>query len=420
MAEPGGGRTAEVADADRPGAVAPAVVLLLGPAHSVHTRRWASALAGRGHRVVVTGWAPAAPLPGVEIRVPGAGGRAPGGPVGGAWRLLTTGWWLRRQVRRLRPDVVHVHSVGRAGLLSLALPRDAVRVVTPWGSELRTATSSRLRGWVTRRAFRRADLVLPTSASVTAEVTTRYRIPASRTATLSWGVDDSLFRLRDTVRRADVRRGLGVPVDATVVLAPRGVSPVYRTDDVLRAFTQVAAERPDLHLVVLAGHEPAEPGAARARADGLLRATERAEQLPERVTLVPRTLTPAETFALMCASDVVVSVPRSDQRSSSVLEAALAGCRLLLADLPPYRELRADGLVADLVAEPLAPRLADALRAVGPLAPAQRSTNADLIQATETWSRQVSAMQGLYRRLCAEGRRRGRSARHRPRSGEHS
>ena len=34
-----------------------------------------------------------------------------------------------------------------------------------------------------------------------------------------------------------------------------------------------------------------------------------------------------------------MSVPAGDQRSSSVLEAALAGCRLLLSDIPPYREL---------------------------------------------------------------------------------
>ncbi|WP_200210540.1 glycosyltransferase family 4 protein [Micromonospora coerulea] len=398
MADPAGGRAGDEPGRARPGAVPP-VVLLLAPAQSVHTRRWASALAGRGHRVVVTSWVAAEPLPDVELRVPGGGGAVPGGPLGGAWRLLATGWWLRRQVRQIRPDVVHVHSVGRGGLLSLALPRGAARVVTPWGSELRTATGSRLRRWVTRHAFRRADLVLPTSASLTAEVTTRYRIPTARTATLSWGVDDALLGLRDTVRRSEVRREFGVPAGATVLLSMRGTAPVYRTDDILGAYAHAARERPDLHLVLLAGHEPAEAVAAGERGAALDRAAALAAALPGRVTVVRRTLSPRETFALMCASDVAVSVPRSDQRSSAVLEAALAGCRLLLADLPPYRELLADGLVADLVGEPLRTGLAGLLRTAGPLPPTDQRANRRFIETSETWSRQVSAMQSHYRRL---------------------
>ncbi|MCM0674748.1 hypothetical protein NCC78_08605 [Micromonospora phytophila] len=288
-----------------------------------------------------------------------------------------------------------------------------------------TSTDPRSRtdglGWVTRAALRRADLVLPTSASVTEEMTARYRIPVARTATLSWGVDDDLLRLRDTVHRPGVRDAFGIPAAATVLLSVRSAAPVYRTDDILRAFAQVAEERPDLHLVVLAGHEPAESGAAEARTGCLARAAELAESLPGRVTLVRRTLTGQETFALMCASDIAVSVPRWDQRSSSVLEAALAGCRLLLADLPPYRELLADGLVAELVPEPLGAGLAGLLRTAGSLPERDRSANRSFIETSETWSRQVSAMQGFYRRLSAGARPpAGRPTTPRPGAGERS
>ncbi|RKN45475.1 glycosyltransferase family 4 protein [Micromonospora endolithica] len=378
------------------------MLVLLGAAQSVHVRRWASALAARGHRVVVTSWLPAEPLAHVEIRTPEpvVGARAGRtSRAGRVLRMLSTARWLRREIRRVRPDVVHVHSVGRAGLLSLALPRHAVRVVTPWGSDLRFAARSRLRGWVASAVLRRADLVVPTSRSVTREVTDRYRIPAHRATTVSWGVDDDFLCLRDTIDRRAVRAELGVPVDGRVIISMRGAGQVYRTDDIVRAFRTVAPDCPDLHLIVLAGHEPADGAAAGARADCLERVRTVGRELPERLTLVERTLPPADVFRLMRASDLAVSIPRWDQRSSAVLEAALAGCRLLLADLPAYHELLADGLVAELVTEPVADHLPGMFRAAAPLPPAEQLHNRHFIETSELWSRQVEVMRELYRRV---------------------
>ncbi|MEH1015180.1 glycosyltransferase family 4 protein [Micromonospora sp. CPCC 206060] len=379
------------------------VVLLLGAANSIHTRRWATTLAEQGHRVVVASWVSADPIPGVDLRVADGAGRVRASRGRAVWGLLTTGWWLRRQLRQVRPDVVHVHSVGTAGLLSLVLPSGTVRVVTPWGSELRTAARSRLRRWVARRVLRGANLVVPTSASVTEEVTGRYRVPAARTATLSWGVDDALIGSRDQVRPSAVRREFGIPEQATVVLSVRSATTVYRVDEILAAFASAARERADLHLVVLSGLRPAEASALRSQQECLARIQVLAAALPGRVTVVDRTLQPAQVFALMCASEVAVSVPRWDQRSTTVLEAALAGCRLFLADLPPYRELLADGLVAELVPEPIDTGLAARLVAAGRLGDAEQRRNRAFIEQTESWSRQVATMRQWYGALVGTG-----------------
>ncbi|MBO4205812.1 glycosyltransferase family 4 protein [Micromonospora echinofusca] len=373
----------------------PPLVLLLGAGNSIHVRRWAGALAGRGHRVVVLSWVPAEPIPGVELRVAGGAGRARPTWRWAACRLPATGWWFRQQIHRIRPDVVHVHSVGTAGLLSLVAPQVARRVVTPWGSDLRIAARSRWRAWVAGAALRRADLVVPTSRSVTEEVTRRYRVPADRATTLSWGVDDDLIRARDAVDRAAVRAAFGIPADATVVLSMRTAAPLYRTDEILDAFRRAAPLRPDLHLVLLRGLAPA--GALAAQQRCLARAHDVARALPGRITVVDRAVSPTEMFALMRTSAVAVSVPRWDQRSTTVLEAALAGCRLVLADLPAYRELVSDGLLADLVPEPLGPGLAEALLRARPLTEADQQAHRHLIETRESWSHQVEAMRQLYR-----------------------
>jgi glycosyltransferase involved in cell wall biosynthesis len=376
-------------------------VVLLAPAGSLHTRRWAAALTGAGHRVVVASWSPGPPLPAGELRI------APGGR---SLRLPRARAWLRELVEDVRPDVVHVHSVGVPGLLSLALPSGPARVVTPWGSELRAAERSAARAAVIRMAVARADLVLPTSAEVAAEMIGRYRVPAWRTRVLSWGVAEELIAAQPSIRPETIRASWGIPRDATVVLSIRSVSATYRTRELVSAFAQAAAVRPDLFLVVLGGHRPS--SASTRRTGDAYRAdiTAAAGVGADRTVIIDRTLSQLEVFGLMSAADVAVSIPPADQRSSSVLEAALAGCRLLLSDIAPYREMAGDGLAAGLLAEPVEHSLTDALGRTRP-DPARARANADFIRTREREAEKTAALEQIYRELrSAQGGRFRRGA----------
>ncbi len=362
------------------------------PASAAQRSRWAAALAAAGHRVIVASWQPGPGLPGADLRI------APGAGTWPAIRAVRAAGWLQRLVRDIRPDLVHVHSVGAHGLLALALPRGPAMVVTPWGSELRAARRSVPRAAVIRLALRRAGLVLPTSAEAAAEATGRYRVPRARIQVLSWGVSADLISARPRISAAAVRQEFGIPACATVVLSIRSASATYRTREIVAAFRRAAAHRPELFLVVLAGHRPARAAARRAQDGylGLVRAA--ATGIEDRILVVGRTLGPLQAFGLMCASDLAVSVPLGDQRSSSVLEAALAGCRLILADIGPYRELVSDGLAADLVAEPVLDTLADRLR-TAPGGTAGSDRNRRFILGQENGAAKIAELERIYRRL---------------------
>lgn len=373
----------------------PLRLLLLAPATSAHTRRWADALAALGHTVTVCSWHDPGPD---RAATPWRLSSAPAAGAWWPWRVLRATRWLRREARRTRPDVIHVHSLGVHGALSLALPtRTTPLLVTPWGSELRAADHHPGRALVARLALHRAAQVLPTSREVATKVANRYRITPSRITVLSWGVPDILLDSSEGTDPRQTRASFGITADATVVLSIRSTSQVYRTQEILNAFAHAAQERPDLHLVLLAGHRPAQPGPARAQQHYQATLRSGTAHLADRVTVIDRLLGQDELFALMRVSEIAVSVPHADQRSSSVLEAAAAGCRLLLADIPPYRELVADGLHADLLPDPLPTTLADALTAATPLPRAQCLANRELISRAERASVQITQLEHLYR-----------------------
>jgi glycosyltransferase involved in cell wall biosynthesis len=164
------------------------------------------------------------------------------------------------------------------------------------------------------------------------------------------------------------------------------------------SFARAAADRPDLFLVVLGGHRPDRESARRAKDEYLDRIRDASSAIRDRVLIIEHPLTPKETFEVMCASDIAVSIPAADQRSSSVLEAALAGCGLLLSDIPPYREMLSDGLTAELLSEPVTSSLTEHLRRVTADVSIGRS-NRQFILAKENGAIKACELDRIYRNL---------------------
>ena len=349
-------------------------------------------LSSVGHRVVVASWQPGPELAGAELRV------APAVRASPVQRVPRAIVWLRRMIRDVHPDIVHVHSLGAYGALALALPHGLVQVVTPWGGELRAARNSVARASVVRFAVRRAGLVLPTSPSVAAEMIDRYAVPSTRVRVFSWGVAEALIAAQPSISAGSVRASLGIPANATAVLSIRNTATVYRTLEIVSAFARAAADRPDLFLIVLGGRRWDRESAQRANDGYLDRTRDAASAIQDRCLILEHPLTPRETFEVMCASDVDVSIPVGDQRSSSVLEAALAGCRLLLSDIAPYREMIRDGLAADLLPEPVTSSLTEHLRRVTTNESISRG-NKEFILNKENGAIKARELDRIYRKL---------------------
>ena len=323
---------------------------------------------------------------------------APAVGDGPARRLPLAVPWLRRVVKETRPDVVHVHSLGIYAALSLALPGGPARVLSPYGGDLRAARHSFGRAAMLRLALRQADMVLPCSAELGAEVATRYAVPADRMQVLSWGVAGHLIATQPSISPSGIRAGFGIPPNATVVLSVRSTSATYRTLEIASAFADAARARPDLYLVVLTGGRVDHHRARQAQEAYLDQVRAIISPLAERVLIVERTLSQQQTFEVMCASDIAVSVPPEDQHSYSVLEAALAGCRLLLSDIPPYREMISSGLAASLLVEPIVRELTQGLLGAFPDESARRR-NREYIVTHEHGDAKLAIHEQIFRQL---------------------
>lgn len=288
-------------------------ILLLSHAPVIHTQRWASALAERGHeiRLLTAEAAPGAAFPGKVIGAPF--------PVS-ALRYASARGGVARESRAFRPDVTVAHFLPNYGFLA-ALSGARPLLLVCWGSDLLVnANRSPLHRARARFTLAHADLV-HVDARVLAVAAAKLGTPDLRLWVRPWGVDvDSLAPSEPwasrRARAPEVR-----------ILWTRALAPLYDPATFVRALG-LLRQRGVPFRATIAGEGPLrqslEALAQDVQVSGAVRFTGWVDAGALR--------------ALYREHEIYVSLSRSDSTSQSLLEAMAAGLTPVITDIEGNRE----------------------------------------------------------------------------------
>jgi|CXWL01.1.fsa_nt_gi glycosyltransferase involved in cell wall biosynthesis len=312
-----------VVQAQAPVAAMPQPVLVVGTA-SVHVRRFVAGLCAAGQPVVLVteGDEPlhehalVLEQVAVDFRV----------------RSLGTARAIARAIQRWQPRVVHAHQANSVawhaarGCAGHGVPL----VLTLWGSDvLLMPHLSPLHRWMVRSTLRRAALWTADSAHVLAQAR-RVASVVRPSARVVMGVDTWPQDLQDVW-----------PLKRERILSCRLHKPLYRVDEIIKAYAKLAPHHPGWRLEV----------AAAGPETGTLVALAQRSGTADGIDFTGFLAAAAMTQALRAAS-VYVSFPLSDGTSVSLLEALAHGCCPVVSDLPANREWVVDGLNGVVVLQP--------------------------------------------------------------------
>jgi L-malate glycosyltransferase len=359
----------------------------VGDPNSVHTRRWLAFFALRGHDVHLLdgfGAEVRVGLPdGIELHRYSAFGRGIR-----FLSLLQTRHELGRLLRRLRPDVLHAHSLSRYGWQA-RLSGFHPFVISPWGSDLYVTPlrSRRARLWA-RITLRSADLVTVVSEQMRSTVLAAGARP-DRIETIQFGVDTARFRPGPVADEVVARLGVA---GRRIIFSPRAARPLYRHETILAA---VAGLADDVRLVMTGRNADA------AYLAGLI-AIAQQTGIAGRMIVIDD-IDDETHLALHQLASVTVSVPGTDGFPVSVLEAMACGTPIVAGDIAPVRAVL--GGIAPELLVPVgdADALGIALRRALTMSPAEReSLGAALRRYAVTvadYETNMRRMEALYREL---------------------
>ena len=360
----------------------------VGPAENITLRRWVRWFADKGHDVTIVTVEPAEAgettgFHQIDISLPTLLRKL--SRVISVVRLL-------KEIRKLKPDVVHVHYL-RGLAWGLGLRPFHPTVVTPWGSDVLEEQGA-FRDWYSKRltsaVVRMADLIAVHSDFLESKV--RLLGPKSDSVVrIGWGVD--LTRFRPGLDADSLRHQWRISEDSLVIFSPRLAQRFYNHHLVVQALEQIRSQFPQIILVI--SEQFGDPAYLQE-----LKTLAEQSQVAQHIRFVGRI--PYEDMPLwLNLSKLVVMIPESDGMPNTLLEAMACGAVPVLRDLPQYRELiREDvnGTYVSVTSESVAKAVVTLLKAEEQRK-AMASGNLSLVREVADQSKEMNRMEQWYYKL---------------------
>lgn len=243
------------------------------------------------------------------------------------WRKPLAVLRLARRLRRLRPDVVHVHLLAAQlwGIPAARLAGVPV-VVSTEHSLMETTIEGRPHSWWLRALYRALERSATHTVAVsrtTAERLEHWRVPQTRITVIDNGIDFEALQFDPAVRRA-VRAELGFGEEVVYGVVGR-LEPVKRVEEVLHALAPRL--RAGGCALLVAGTGPLlgalQDQARRLGVDGAVRWLGARRDVPR----------------VLCATDLLVSASRDETFGMAIVEALGSGLPVVYAQCPALEEL---------------------------------------------------------------------------------
>jgi glycosyltransferase involved in cell wall biosynthesis len=239
---------------------------------------------------------------------------------------------LRRLIRDHRIEVLHSHNAmahyyGVAASVGIGV----VRINTRHG--MGTLLANRRQRWLYRLSMVFTHAACFVCEAARNQFVADGRVPAARARVVYNGIPASLLDVRSS---GALREELGLSADATLIMTVGRLNPAKNHPLLLTAFRALAAQQPNLHLVVVGDGAGME----------MLRQGREASGMPERIHLLGAR---HDVAGLLDAADLFVLSSVTEGFSIALLEAGAARVPVVATDVGGNGEIVVDGQRGRLV-----------------------------------------------------------------------
>lgn len=246
-------------------------------------------------------------------------------------QYLLLGIWLRFKLDD--NDILHAHNTSGYGLAAFLSGKPYI--ITTYGSEIYSVDNKpKLYCYMIKKIINKASLITSASSAMTNKLNEISTEVSNKIFQFSLGISNSFSYSKESAKC--IRDKLLIPNTAKVFISNRRMTPLYRIKDIVDAFEKLQKtsliEELDLHLVLLVGDSDIE-----------YKNTLLSSIVNEKIHVIDEFLSQKELTKYLSAADYIISIPKSDQLSSSILEGVACGCIPILSKLEAYSEL--DGCV---------------------------------------------------------------------------
>jgi len=224
-----------------------------------------------------------------------------------------------------------------------------------------------------------------------------FGLPQDKILRVPWGIDLGVFQRGYLMQVRALKRVLGIKASAPIVLSNRYMAPQYEIESIIDAIPYVLKSHSDTAFIFVRGHGSAEfENRMKLKAEKL--------EVADKTCFISKLITPRDMAVYLNMADAFLSIPKTDQFGSSVMEGMACGSIPIVSDIRAYYQYLRDGINAFFVnpenpreiAEKVIyciehPEIKDGFYAI----------NRKIIEEKEDWNENARKMGKLYKNLLA-------------------
>lgn len=356
-------------------------IALLSGISSIHTTRWANALAGRGHDIHLITQHRGGDVLSSAVKVHYL-------PFHGNAGYFLNAPFLRMMLRKLKPDILHAHYASGYGTLG-RLCGFHPYLLSVWGSDVYDFPyESPLKMSLLQKNLRAADLIASTS-HVMAKQTHKICNGLSKIHVTPFGIDTKSFKPSNLPKNNDT----------IMVGTVKKLTFIYGIDTLIKGFAEARTSlvksdeqtASKLRLLIVGGGEDRE--SLERLADSL-----NISNVTEFTGAVPYASVPDYLNRL----DIYVSMSRLESFGVAILEASACALPVIVSDVGGLPEVVEDGVTGKIVPRDDPDALAKAMvELIMNKDLRKRMGQAGLKRVIDryTWEDSVSTMENVYKEV---------------------
>jgi L-malate glycosyltransferase len=257
---------------------------------------------------------------------------------------------LKRLNKEIKPDLIHAGPIQTCAFIAV-LSRFCPILTMSWGYDLvQEADRNGWMRWITRYTLKRSAF-FTSDAQITRDKAVAHGMNPEQTVIFPWGIDLASFHPKSSTHR----KSSVINRKSITLFCNRTWEAMYGVDVLTKAFVRVAADHPNVNLILLGGGSQGPKLRQTLMNGGVL----------DRVHFGGHVVQ-VDLPRWYHMADLYISPSHVDGSSVSLMEALASGLPCLVSDIPGNREWIEDGvngwLFRDGDAQDLAEKISYALK----------------------------------------------------------
>jgi len=371
-------------------------ICLLADSRSIHTHRWVEHFVDRGHEVhlVTKGQLNNHNIKNIHLySLKEISTNMPF--ISYYLNLFYCVIQVKKIINDIDADILHSHYVSNYGIIG-ALTGFHPFVLSVWGSDiLKDPQASNRTKRLVSFALKRAEMTTTTAEFMKGHLMKSFDLNESKILRIPWGIDLNIFHRGYEKETKALKEELGIESIAPIILSNRSMHPNYEVESIIEAIPSILVSDPKTRFIFMRGY-----GSLEYEYEMKLKV--RKLGIQDNVIFISENVTPSNMAIYLNLADIFISIPKTDQFASSIMEGMACGAIPIVSNRKVYKQYLVDGNNAFFVdpedPEDIAQKVVYCIEHIL-LKDIVYDINLKIIEEKENWERNAGKMEELYESL---------------------